>query len=138
MFYIGGFIIIVFGLLLYFVMPTLERDTDRSVFSFSYWFNYGHSLFCEWNCPQHIRCNSSDVYANADGDNYNHGDDNDIRLVPVNKVNHGDDDDNNDHGDDNDGIKLVPVINNITHGGLVSSNEDDYNDSRHFVIKGDM
>ena len=107
--------------------PTLERDTNRSVFSISYWYNYGYSLFCEWKCSQQ-RCNSIDVNTNADGDNCKHGDDNDIRLVPVIKPNHGDDDDNNDHGDDNDGVKLVPIINNITHSGLASSNGDDYKD----------
>ena len=49
--------IIMVGLILYNVIPTPEGDTaEQSVFSTSYWYNYGHSLFFEWrcSCSQHV------------------------------------------------------------------------------------
>ena len=49
-FYIGGFIIIVFGLILYNIISVPEGGKNQSVFSVSYWRNYGRSLFCEWRC----------------------------------------------------------------------------------------
>ena len=49
-FYIGGFIIIMFGLVLYNVAPIPEGDMDHSVLSIGFWYNYGHLLFCEWRC----------------------------------------------------------------------------------------
>ena len=49
-FYIGGFVIIMFGLVLYNVAPIPEGDVDHSVFSVGFWYNYGHSIFCEWRC----------------------------------------------------------------------------------------
>ncbi|XP_065907997.1 solute carrier family 35 member F2-like isoform X1 [Dysidea avara] len=53
-FYIGGFVVIMFGLILYNIISVPEGGTDQSVFSISYWYNYGHSLFCEWRCcPTH-------------------------------------------------------------------------------------
>ena len=43
-----------FGLILYNIISVPEGGTDQSVFSISYWYNYGHSLFCEWRCcPTH-------------------------------------------------------------------------------------
>ena len=52
-----------FGLVLYNVIPTPEGDTDQSVFTTSYWYNYGHSLFCVWRCcPQydHVKIYNND------------------------------------------------------------------------------
>ena len=49
-FYIGGFVVIMFGLILYNIISVPEGGTDQSVFSIGYWYNYGHSLFCEWRC----------------------------------------------------------------------------------------
>ncbi|XP_065908206.1 solute carrier family 35 member F2-like isoform X2 [Dysidea avara] len=49
-FYIGGFVVIMFGLILYNIISVPEGGTDQSVFSIDYWYNYGHSLFCEWRC----------------------------------------------------------------------------------------
>ena len=42
--------VIMFGLILYNIIPVPEGGTDQSVFSIDYWYNYGHSLFCEWRC----------------------------------------------------------------------------------------
>ena len=42
--------IIMFGLVLYNVIQSPKGDTNQSVFSTSYWYNYGHSLLCEWRC----------------------------------------------------------------------------------------
>ena len=39
-----------FGLILYNIISVPEGGTDQSVFSIGYWYNYGHSLFCEWRC----------------------------------------------------------------------------------------
>ena len=41
---------IMFGLILYNIIAVPEGGTDQSVFSIDYWYNYGHSLFCEWRC----------------------------------------------------------------------------------------
>ncbi|XP_065907504.1 solute carrier family 35 member F2-like isoform X2 [Dysidea avara] len=49
-FYIGGFVVIMFGLILYNIISVPEGGTDQSVFSIGYWYNYGYSLFCEWRC----------------------------------------------------------------------------------------
>ena len=49
-FYIGGLVVILVGLVMYNVKVAPEGGTDQSVFSIGYWYNYGHSLFCEWRC----------------------------------------------------------------------------------------
>jgi len=49
-FYIGGFVVIVFGLILYNILSVPEGGTEQSVFSIGYWYNYGHSLLFEWKC----------------------------------------------------------------------------------------
>ncbi|XP_065908540.1 solute carrier family 35 member F1-like [Dysidea avara] len=49
-FYIGGFVVIMFGLILYNIISVPEGGTDQSVFSIGYWYNYRHLLFCEWRC----------------------------------------------------------------------------------------
>ena len=62
LFYIGGFIVIMFGLVMYNVIPVPEGDTELSVFSAGYWYNYGHSLFCEWRCRhQHDELKLADL-----------------------------------------------------------------------------
>ncbi|XP_065908911.1 solute carrier family 35 member F2-like [Dysidea avara] len=60
-FYIGGFVVIMFGLILYNIISVPEGGTDQSVFSIGYWYNYGHSLFCEWRC-----CPAHDKLVNLD------------------------------------------------------------------------
>ena len=61
-FYIGGFIIIMFGLILYNVAPIPEGDMDHSVLSVRFWYNYGHSLFCKWKCcSEHDHVSLNDV-----------------------------------------------------------------------------
>ena len=42
--------VIMFGLILYNIISVPEGGTDQSVFSIGYWYNYGHSLFCECRC----------------------------------------------------------------------------------------
>ncbi|XP_065907708.1 solute carrier family 35 member F2-like isoform X2 [Dysidea avara] len=65
-FYIGGFVVIMFGLILYNIISVPEGGTDQSVFSIGYWYNYGHSLFCEWRyCPTHYKL--VNVEDSADG-----------------------------------------------------------------------
>ena len=46
----------VFGLLLYIVIPTVGGGKDQSVFSASFWYSYGCSLFCEYQCIVHLLC----------------------------------------------------------------------------------
>ena len=46
----GGLVVILSGLVLYNLKLVPEGGTDQSVFSIGYWYNYGHSLFCEWRC----------------------------------------------------------------------------------------
>ena len=50
-----------FGLILYNIISVPEGGTDQSVFSIGYWYNYGHSLFCEWRC-----CPAHDKLVNLD------------------------------------------------------------------------
>jgi len=64
-FYIGGLIVILSGLVLYNLKLVPEGGTDQSVFSIGYWFNYGHSLFCEWRC---CPAQDKDLELNDDGD----------------------------------------------------------------------
>ena len=64
-----------FGLVLYNVIPTPEGDTDQSVFTTSYWYNYGHSLFCKWRCcPQHVTLVALNDDAGDDVNNDDNGD----------------------------------------------------------------
>ena len=43
-----------FGLVLYTIVPAPACEGD-TVFSIGYWYNYGHSLFCEWRCSRQNR-----------------------------------------------------------------------------------
>lgn len=49
-FYIGGLILILVGVILYNLILPPQGDANESVFSIKYWYKYGHSLFCEWRC----------------------------------------------------------------------------------------
>ncbi|XP_065906881.1 solute carrier family 35 member F2-like isoform X2 [Dysidea avara] len=49
-FYIGGLVIILTGLVMYNVVVAPEGGADESVFSIGYWHNYWCSLCCEWRC----------------------------------------------------------------------------------------
>ena len=61
-FYIGGFVVIMFGLILYNIISVPEGGTDQSVFSIGYWYNYGHSLFYKWRyCPSKM---ADDIHDN--------------------------------------------------------------------------
>ena len=42
--------IIMFGLVLYTIVPAPEGDTEQLVFSIGFWYKYGHALFCKYNC----------------------------------------------------------------------------------------
>ena len=42
--------VIVFGLILYIVTPTTGGNITQSVFSAGFWYSYGCSLFCEYQC----------------------------------------------------------------------------------------
>ena len=53
--------VIMFGLILYNIISVPEGGTDQSVFSIGYWYNYGHSLFCEWRC-----CSAHDMLINLE------------------------------------------------------------------------
>ena len=55
--------IIMFGRM-YNVIPTPEGDMDQSVFSISYWYDYGCSLFWEWKCS----CSQHDQMKNYAND----------------------------------------------------------------------
>ena len=48
--------VVVFGLLLYIVIPTVGGGKDQSVFSASFWYSYGCSLFCEYQCIVYLLC----------------------------------------------------------------------------------
>ena len=92
-----------FGLVLYNVIPTAEGDTDQSVFSTSYWYNYGHSLFCEWRCSS---CSQNVTLIPLDDAANNNNDDDAVDNNDDDAVDNNDDDavDNNDDdaADNND------------------------------------
>ena len=71
LFYVGGLVIILTGLVMYNVIVAPEGGTDQSVFSIGYWYNYGHSLFCEWRCcpPKYKTVELSDNDNNSVSDN---------------------------------------------------------------------
>ena len=59
------------GLFLYNVVRIPEGDTNQSVFSVGFWYNYGHSLFCEWRCcPERHNVNINNTNINGHGHGY--------------------------------------------------------------------
>ena len=93
--------IIMFGLVLYNMAPVPEVDRNHSVLGVGFWYNYGHSLFCEWRCCSeydHVSLNDDVNVNNDDGvsfnDHINHNDD--VSL------NNDDDDDDDDDIHEND------------------------------------
>jgi len=72
-FYIGGFVVIMFGLILYNIISVPEGGTDQSVFTIGYWYNYGHSLFCEWRCCPAPKIDEKLMnLVNSDDSDYDH------------------------------------------------------------------